>query len=196
MTTMTAVSTYLVQTLGSFFLALVILRFLLQLVKADFYNPISLFIVNATQLASSPIRALLPAFRSFDIASLVLAVLVQWIIIQLTYTINDYGIVNVFKALSLGFVGVLSMILNIYLYGLLATIVISWIAPQSQHPAIKLINQVIYPAMEPFRRIMPSLGMIDLSPMLFFIVLKVLGYFIYGIEIEIKRMMPVVVAGI
>ncbi len=195
MTTMSAVSTYLVQTLGSFFLTLVILRFLLQLVKADFYNPISLFIVNATQLASSPIRALLPAFRSFDVASLVLAILLQWIIIQLTYTINNLGVVNFFIAISWGFVGILSMILNIYMYGLLATIVISWIAPQSQHPAIILINQIIYPAMEPFRKLIPSLGMIDLSPMLFFIVLNVIDYFIYGIATEL--MLPShIVAGI
>jgi len=195
MTTMSAVSTYLVQTLGSFFLTLVILRFLLQLVKADFYNPISLFIVNATQLASSPIRALLPAFRSFDVASLVLAILLQWIIIQLTYTIKSLGVVNFFIAISWGFVGILSMILNIYMYGLLATIVISWIAPQSQHPAITLINQIIYPAMDPFRKLIPPLGMIDLSPMLFFIVLNVIDYFIYGIATEL--MLPShIVAGI
>ena len=195
MTTMSAVSTYLIQTLGSFFLTLVILRFLLQLVKADFYNPISLFIVNATQLVSSPIRALLPAFRSFDVASLVLAILLQWIIIQLTYTINNLGVVNFLIAISWGFVGILSMILNIYMYGLLATIVISWIAPQSQHPAITLINQIIYPAMDPFRRLIPPLGMIDLSPMLFFIVLNVIDYFIYGIATEL--MLPShIVAGI
>ena len=195
MTTMSAVSTYLVQTLGSFFLTLVILRFLLQLVKADFYNPISLFIVNATQLVGSPIRTLLPAFRSFDVASLVLAILLQWIIIQLTYTINNLGVVSFFIAISWGFVGVLSMILNIYMYGLLATIVISWIAPQSQHPAITLINQIIYPAMDPFRRLIPPLGMIDLSPMLFFIVLNVIDYFIYGIATEL--MLPShIVAGI
>jgi YggT family protein len=195
MTTMSAVSTYLVQTLGSFFLTLVILRFLLQLVKADFYNPISLFIVNTTQLVSSPIRALLPAFRSFDVASLVLAILLQWMIIQLTYTINNLGVVSFFIAISWGFVGVLSMILNIYMYGLLATIVISWIAPHSQHPAIMLINQIIYPAMDPFRKLIPPLGMIDLSPMLFFIVLNVIDYFIYGIATEL--MLPShIVAGI
>jgi YggT family protein len=193
MTTMSAVSTYLVQTLGSFFLTLVILRFLLQLVKADFYNPISLFIVNTTQLVSSPIRALLPSFRSFDVASLVLAIFIQWMIIQLTYTIDNLGVVNFFIAISWGFVGVLSVILNIYMYGLLATIIISWIAPQSQHPAITLINQIIYPAMEPFRKIIPSLGMIDLSPMLFFIVLNVIDYFIYGIATELMLPSHIVV---
>ena len=193
MTTMSAVSTYLVQTLGGFFLTLVILRFLLQLVKADFYNPISLFIVNTTQLVSSPIRALLPSFRSFDVASLVLAIFIQWMIIQLTYTINNLGVVNFFIAISWGFIGVLSVILNIYMYGLLATIIISWIAPQSQHPAITLINQIIYPAMEPFRKIIPSLGMIDLSPMLFFIVLNVIDYFIYGIATELMLPSHIVV---
>jgi YggT family protein len=123
----------------------------------------------------------------------VLAIFIQWMIIQLTYTINNLGVVNFFIAISWGFVGVLSVILNIYMYGLLATIIISWIAPQSQHPAITLINQIIYPAMEPFRKIIPSLGMIDLSPMLFFIVLNVIDYFIYGIATELMLPSHIVV---
>ena len=195
MMTLTAVSTYLVQTLGSFYLTIVILRFLLQLVRADFYNPISVFIEKSTRLLINPVRSLLPPFRSFDIASLVVAIFIQWLIIQLTYVINGIGLVNIFIALSWGLVGILSMLLNIYLYGLLATIIVSWVAPQSQHPAITLVKQLISPAMEPFRRIMPSLGVIDLSPMILFLVLNVLDYVIYGIATEI--MLPAqIVAGI
>jgi YggT family protein len=181
MTTLTPLATHLVQTLGSVYLTLVILRFLLQLVKADFYNPISMFIVKATRLPSGAIRVFLPPFRSCDPASLVLALLVQWLIIQLTYTINGAGMVNIFMALAWGLVGTLSVFLNIYLYGLLATIVISWVAPQSQHPAIVLMQQIISPIMEPFRRILPSFGAIDLSPMLLFLVLNMLEFFLHGI---------------
>ena len=181
MTTLTPYATYLVQTLGSFYLTLIIFRFLLQLVKADFYNPISLFIIKATRLPSSAIRVFLPPFRSCDLASLVLALLVQWLIIQLTFTINGAGMVSIFMALAWGLVGTLSVFLNIYLYGLLATIIISWRAPQSQHPAIVLIQQIISPVMEPFRRILPSFGAIDLSPMLLFLVLNMLEFFLHGI---------------
>ena len=96
MMTLTAVSTYLVQTLGAFYLTIVILRFLLQLVRADFYNPISVFIEKSTRLLINPVRSLLPPFRSFDIASLVVAIFIQWLIIQLTYVINGIGVVNIF----------------------------------------------------------------------------------------------------
>jgi YggT family protein len=89
--------------------------------------------------------------------------------------------VSIFMALAWGLVGTLSVFLNIYLYGLLATIIISWIAPQSQHPAIVLIQQIISPVMEPFRRILPSFGAIDLSPMLLFLVLNMLEFFLHGI---------------
>jgi YggT family protein len=181
MTTFPLMATYLVQTLGSFYLTIVMLRFLLQLVKADFYNPISVFIVNATQIPSGAIRKFLPPFRSFDLASLVLALLVQWLIIQLTLTINDLGVVSIFMALSWGLVGALKITLNIYLYGLLAIIIVSWVAPQSQHPAIVLIQQIVSPAMRPFKRILPSFGALDLSPMLLFLVLNVLEFFIHGL---------------
>tara|TARA_B110000879_G_scaffold32724_1_gene44929 strand:- start:132 stop:719 length:588 start_codon:yes stop_codon:yes gene_type:complete len=181
MTTFPLMATYLVQTLGSFYLTIVMLRFLLQLVKADFYNPISVFIVNATQIPSGAIRNFLPPFRSFDLASLVLALLVQWLIIQLTLTINDLGVVSIFMALSWGLVGALKITLNIYLYGLLAIIIVSWVAPQSQHPAIVLIQQIVSPAMRPFKRILPSFGALDLSPMLLFLVLNVLEFFIHGL---------------
>lgn len=195
MSTLTPLATYLVQTLGSFYLTLVVLRFLLQLVKADFYNPISLFIIKATRLPSSTIRILLPPFRSCDLASLVLALLVQWLIIQLTFTINGAGMASIFMALAWGLVGTLSVFLNIYLYGLLATIIISWIAPQSQHPAIVLIQQIISPVMGPFRRILPSFGAIDLSPMLLFLVLNMLEFFLHRIASSL--LLPTqIVAGI
>ena len=95
MNTFTQAGTFLIQSLGSLYLSIVLLRFLLQWVKADFYNPISRFLVNATHLPSKPLRKLLPTFGSFDMASLVLALLVQWLTIQLTASINGAGLINI-----------------------------------------------------------------------------------------------------
>lgn len=181
MNTLAQAGTFLVQSLGSLYLAIVVLRFLLQLVQADFYNPISRFLVNATHLPSKPIRKLLPTYRSFDLASLALALLVQWLVIQLTATVNGHGIINPLFALSWGAVGIISLILNIYLYGLLIVIIVSWVAPQSSHPALVLLTQLISPAMEPFRRIIPPLGGLDLSPIFMFLVINMLQIFLHGI---------------
>ncbi len=195
MNTFVQAGTFLVQSLGSLYLAVVILRFLLQLVRADFYNPISRFLVKATHLPSQPLRTLLPTYRSFDMASLVLAILVQWLAIQLTATINGAGIVNIFLALSWGAVGVLSLILNLYLYGLLVIIIVSWVAPQSHHPVLLLLNQLIGPAMAPFRRIIPPLGGLDLSPIFMFLVINMLQIFVRGIA-GYLQLPPQIVPGI
>lgn len=195
MNTFVQAGTFLVQSLGSLYLAVVILRFLLQLVRADFYNPISRFLVKATHLPSQPLRKLLPTYRSFDMASLVLAILVQWLAIQLTATINGAGIVNIFLALSWGAVGVLSLILNLYLYGLLVIIIVSWVAPQSNHPVLLLLNQLIGPAMAPFRRIIPPLGGLDLSPIFMFLVINMLQIFVRGIA-GYLQLPPQIVPGI
>lgn len=195
MNTFAQAGTFLVQSLGSLYLAIVVLRFLLQLVKADFYNPISRFLVSATHLPSKPIRKLLPAYRSFDLASLVLALLVQWLIIQASASIIGHGIINPLFALSWGAVGIISLLLNIYLYGLLVIIIVSWVAPHSQHPVLALINQIISPVMEPFRRIIPSLGGLDLSPIFMFLVINMLQIFLHGIANFLQ--LPVqIVAGI
>lgn len=181
MNTFAQAGTFLVQSLGSIYLMIVVLRFLLQLMQADFYNPISRFLINATHIPSKPIRALLPTYKSFDLATLVLALLVQWLVIQLTAFVNGVGIINPLFALSWGAVGILSLILNIYLYGLLIVIIVSWVAPQSQHPALALLNQLIAPVMEPFRQVIPPLGGLDLSPIFMFLVIKMLQIFLHGI---------------
>lgn len=180
MNTFAQAGTFLVQSLGSIYLMIVVLRFLLQLMQADFYNPISRFLINATHIPSKPIRALLPTYRSFDLATLVLALLVQWLVIQLTAFVNGVGIINPLFALSWGAVGILSLILNIYLYGLLIVIIVSWVAPQSQHPVLALLNQLIAPVMEPFRQVIPPLGGLDLSPIFMFLVIKMLQIFLHG----------------
>lgn len=195
MNTFAQAGTFLVQSLGSLYLAIVILRFLLQLVQADFYNPISRFLVNATHLPSKPFRKLLPTFRSFDLASLILALLVQWLIIQLSATINGAGIVNILFALSWGAVGIVSLILNIYLYGLLAIIIVSWVAPQSRHPILALLHQLISPVMDPFKRIIPPLGGLDLSPIFMFLVINMLQIFLHGIA-NYLQLPAQIVAGI
>ena len=72
-----------IQTLGSLYLLIVLLRFILQLVRADFYNPLSQFIVKATHPLLRPMRRVIPSMGSLDLSSLVLAIIVQMVLMAL-----------------------------------------------------------------------------------------------------------------
>lgn len=170
--------TFLIQSLASIFLVIVLLRFLLQLCGADFYNPVSQFVFRVTHRLLAPIRKLFPTYRRFDMASLIFALLLQWAAIQITASMHGNPLINIFLVFWWGLLGIVSMLLNIYIYGLLAAIILSWVAPHNSHPAIGLLWQLMEPVLAPFRRLLPPLGGLDLSPILVFLVLNMFRIFI------------------
>lgn len=178
MNAFTDAGTFLIQSLASVYLVIILLRFLLQLCRADFYNPVSQFVHKATIPLLSPLRRLIPAYRNLDLASLVLALLVQWLAIQLTASLGGHSLLNVFLVLWWGVLGLASLIINFYIYGLLAAIILSWVAPHNPHPAIMLLWQLMEPVMAPFRRFIPPLGGLDLSPIFVFLVLNMIRIFV------------------
>lgn len=178
MNAFTDVGTFLIQSIATIYLVIVLLRFLLQLCRADFFNPVSQFAHRATAPLLLPLRKLFPAWQNFDFASLILALLLQWLAIQLTASLNGNALINVFYVLWWGTLGILSMLINIYIYGLLAAIILSWVAPHNPHPAVSLLWQLMEPVMAPFRKIVPNLGGLDLSPILVFLVLNMLRIFV------------------
>ena len=178
MNAFTDVGTFLIQSIATIYLVIVLLRFLLQLCRADFFNPVSQFAHRATAPLLLPLRKLFPAWQNFDFASLILALLLQWLAIQLTASLNGNALINVFYVLWWGTLGILSMLINIYIYGLLAAIILSWVAPHNPHPAVSLLWQLMEPVMAPFRKIVPNLGGLRFSPNLVFLVLNMLRIFV------------------
>jgi YggT family protein len=173
MTPLTQVGLLVINTLVGLYLLLVVMRFLLQLVRADFYNPISQFIVKATNLPLIPMRKVIPGFGGIDIASLVLALLVQATAIVLILLLNGVQPpplqVPIWAA-----IGIMSLLLKVYFWGLLITVIASWVAPNSYNPVLILINQILEPAMKPIRKILPDMGGIDISPIIMFLLIQVL----------------------
>jgi YggT family protein len=174
MNAMTEIFVYLLQTFLSLYLMAMLLRFLLQLVRADFYNPISQFLVKVTNPLVVPMRRVLPAVSGVDTSSLVLCLLLQLLGIAALLLVNGLGLPNVFLLLIWSVLGVVSLLVNIYFFALLAMIILSWIAPGSHHPAVHLLYQITEPAMAPFRKLLPPMGGLDLSPILVFILINVI----------------------
>lgn len=164
------------QVASTFYLTVVLLRFLLQLARADFYNPISQFVVKATNPLLRPLRRLIPGWGGIDGASLVLAVMIQaltYVLILLTLN-NGLPAFNPITLLTWSALTVVGLIIKIYFWSVVAIVVVSWIAPQSHHPAIQLVAQITEPVMRPVRNLMPPLGGLDLSPIVVFLILSVL----------------------
>lgn len=178
MSTLAEIAIYVIRTIGSLYLLLIVLRFLFQLVRADFYNPISQTIAKATNPLLLPLRKAIPGFYGIDFASLVLALLVQALVIQLIFLVAGHGLVGPLYLLVWSLVGVLTTFTNIYFWGLIIVIVASWIAPYSSNPALVLVRQIIEPAMAPLRKIIPPLGVIDLSPIVAFMILNIFNYYL------------------
>ena len=165
---------YVVQTLGSLYLLIMLLRFALQLVRADFYNPLSQFIVRATQPLLKPVRRIIPSLFGLDMSSLLLAIVIQMIIMALTLLLAYGTTGNPLQLLVWSIIGVTALFLKIFFFAMIISVILSWVAPQSHNPGAELVNQICEPALAPFRRIVPNLGGLDISPILAFMVLKLL----------------------
>ena len=165
---------YLIQTALSLYMVAMLLRFLLQLVKADFYNPISQFLVKITNPLVVPLRRVIPGIGGLDLASLLLAVLLQVLAIVALMLLNGLGMPNPLLLVVWSTLGIVGLLVNIYFFALLAMIILSWIAGGSSNPAISLLHQITEPVMAPFRKVLPAMGGLDFSPILVFILINVL----------------------
>lgn len=177
--------TLVIDTVSSLYLMLILLRFILQLSRADFYNPISQFVVKATNPLLIPLRRIVPSIGGIDTSSLVLAVLFQLLVLVIKMLVLGGGLGNPVFLLALSAVMVLDVLLKIYFWSLIVMIVASWVAPGSGHPALVLINQIVEPIMKPFRKLLPPMGGLDLSPILAFLAIQVLEVVVKGLQSQV-----------
>lgn len=174
MSALSEILAYLIQTLLTLALLAVVLRLLLQLVRADFYNPVSQFLARLTNPLVLPLRRVVPSVGGLDLSSLLLALVLQLAAIIALLALNGVGLPNIGLLLVWSVLGVVGLVVNIYFFALLAMIILSWIAPASRHPALLLLFQLTEPVMAPFRRMLPNMGGLDFSPILVFILINII----------------------
>jgi len=164
---------FLIQVLFGLYLLVVLLRFLLQIVRADFYNPISQFIVKATSPLLKPLRTIIPGYGGIDLSSLMLAWLVKFVEIFLVLLVSGKGVMLIYPIL-MAIPGLLELTINIFLFSILIMVILSWISPGSYNPAVSLLHNLTEPLIKPARKLIPPMGGLDLSPMFVMIVLVLL----------------------
>ena len=164
---------------------LLLIRLLLQLVKADFYNPISQAIFKICAPIVEPLGKLFPTLGSLNSAALVAAIIVQWSFYLIFGLIKGVSLLGILAYLPLAAYNLLFILIEIYFWGIFIMAISSWIGTTS-HPSVRLISQLVEPYLRPFRKFIPPMGMMDFSPMVAIIsliiirnsVLPVIGGFI------------------
>lgn len=145
--------------------ALVVLRVLLQLVRANFYNPICQLLYKATNPVLMPLRRVIPPWRQLDVAGVVLAWVLQ--LVQRLLVFALYGTLpGVAGLVLLALADLLGFVLVLMLGLLIVRVVLSFIASDSYHPIVPLVYQLTEPVLRPIRRRVPAFGGLDFSPML------------------------------
>jgi YggT family protein len=141
-----------------------LVRLLLQLVQADFFNPLSQTIFKITAPVVEPLHKIFPTIGRFNTAALVSAILVKWSLFIIMIAFGKVLVEQLPTYLFIAALSLLGTLIEIYFYGILIVAISSWIGTTS-HPTVRLVSQIIDPYMKPFRKIIPPLGMIDISPM-------------------------------
>ena len=158
---------FIVQTTLGLYCTIAMLRFLLQIVRADFYNPISQFIITVTKLPLWYLRQIIPGIGGMDTASLVLAWLIKTCELFLIILLLGGGINMIGAAFLWAIPQLIELGLNIFLVAILIEVIFSWINyPGMNNPAANIAYNLSEPVVKQVRWLLPDMAGIDFSPML------------------------------
>jgi YggT family protein len=166
----------IINTLFDLYILLVLLRFLLQMLRADFYNPVSQFITKLTTPPLRLLRRFIPSIGGQDSASIVLCLLLIYAKFLLMRELSipaahiggvmaPIGSVSYAGLFVLSIADLVALVLTVFLGAIIIQVIISWVSPGNYNPVIGLVNRLADPILKPIRKFIPPLGGIDLTPL-------------------------------
>lgn len=193
MTTLLEIIAYLIETFGTLFIGIVLIRFLLQLVRADFYNPISQSIAKLTNPLLLPMRKVIPGLFGIDLASLILALLLQVLVAELLAFVLWQTFVNPLIVALWGALGLAQMLTYVALICILVLVVSSFVAPYTQNPFVVLAKQIVEPIIRPIQKFIPPMGGLDFSVMFVGIGIFIVQKILVGVAQSISLPPPIII---
>jgi YggT family protein len=168
---------FLIKTVLDLLTLAFLLRFYFQLLKVPFQNQAAQMIVTLTNFAVKPVRKIIPSLGKLDISTLLLAYLCQLLLTVFTLLLSDYPLFIVgngiwLKIFAIGFLGIITISIAIFLYAVLIQAVLSWINPYT--PIAPVLNKLTSPILNFLRKFIPAAGNIDLTPLAFIITAQLL----------------------
>ena len=160
---LTSAIVFIINALTSLYLLVLLLRFWLPWLRADFRNPLAQGILRLTSPLVVPVRRIVPSFGRLDTATVLVAFIIQYIAVLLMLLIM--GLAPGIAPIAItSIVKLVVLSINLFVYAIFIRIILSWIAPGTYNPATAIITTLTEPVLRPFRRLIPPLGGFDISP--------------------------------
>jgi YggT family protein len=168
---------FIIQTIVELYLYVLLLRFWLPFLRADFRNPIAQGILRLTSPVVVPVRRIVPPIGRIDTATVVVSFAIQCLLLYVILIIS--GLTPAFAPIALTTIIKLAMLtLNLFKFAILIFVILSWVAPGTYNPVTAFISMIVQPVLRPFRELIPPIGMLDLSALVALIALHALGIFL------------------
>lgn len=168
---MTQALYFIVKTLAQLYLLLLLLRFWLPVLRADFRNPIAQGILRFTSPLVIPVRRIVPPIGRLDTSTIMVAYILEILLVLVLSAIRGLTV----STLPIAITGILELAilsLNLFFFVILIKVILSWVAPHNYNPITVLLNTMAEPVLRPFRRIIPGIGGLDISPIFAIVALK------------------------
>ncbi|WP_018953783.1 YggT family protein [Thioalkalivibrio sulfidiphilus] len=169
------ISIFLISTLFSLYVIALMLRMLLAMVRADFYNPVSQFLVTVTNPPVRALRRVIPPIGRLDTAVVLLMIALKmlelWLVAWIGGASPGLGLVLVVAVFRL-----LQLLIYVFMFSIIIEAVMSWFMAGGMrgNPVASLVASLNRPILTPIRSVMPNLGTVDLSPLVAIIGLNIL----------------------
>lgn len=165
---------FLISVIFSMYIGVVIIRLLLGFARADFHNPLSQMVVKVTNPVLVPLRRFIPAVGKIDTAAVLLAFSLTILKVILLSVVGYYSITNLPHLLVFSVGDYIKAIIYIYLFALIIHAVITWIGTPHGNPFVPLLKSITNPIVNPIRKFVPMVGVMDFSPLVAILLLNVL----------------------
>lgn len=163
---------FIIRTLFDLYILTFAMRLLLQWAAVDKRNPLVQFILRVTNPLVIPLRRVLPPVGRIDTATAVVLVGLQVAATALVVRIGCVGEPEIVPILSLAILNVVRLALSIFTWSIIIYVVLSWVSPGGYNPGAALVAAIVEPVLAPFRRLIPAIGGLDLSPLFALIALQ------------------------
>lgn len=173
--------TFIVDAIARLYILVLLLRLLLPLAGADFRNPLAQAILKLTSPLVVPLRRILPPVGRIDTATVLAAYVIQFVTIVVVVLING-GTPRMVPVALTAVIELVTLTINLFVFAILIRVILSWVSPGTYNPATALITTLTEPVLRPFRRAIPPMGGLDLSPLFAMILLVALTILLGGLR--------------
>ena len=164
---------FLTNTVFTCYILCVMLRFFLQWVKADFYNPLCQLLIKLTNPLLVPLRRLTPGFFGVDFAAIILMLLLGAINVALLTVITGLPWSSYLILVTIN--KLVTLMLNMYFFAIIIRSIMSWVNPAPHNPIYMILGQLTEPVLRPIRRVIPMIHGFDLSPIVALLALHLIS---------------------